>query len=132
MVLLLIMWITACFESVRCCAQDQKAAAPFYKRIAAHFEQAQSLTEAERFYIKAGLARQVSLLPTSPLAVVLALNVQKEAFTPSMQREAFTPNERRLTVYMPKFCRAEAILCMQSCIYTARYKSLAEFGQFAE
>ena len=42
------------------CLQDQKTAAPFYCRIAKHFEQAQSLEEAERFYIKAGLARQVS------------------------------------------------------------------------
>lgn len=42
------------------CLQDQKTAAPFYRRIAEHFEQAQSLEEAERFYIKAGLARQVS------------------------------------------------------------------------
>ncbi len=39
--------------------QDPQAAAPFYQRIAAHFEQAHSLEEAERFYIKAGLARQV-------------------------------------------------------------------------
>lgn len=42
--------------------QDQRTAAPFYQRLAAHFEQAQSLEEAERFYIKAGLARQVPVL----------------------------------------------------------------------
>ncbi len=46
--------------------QDQPTAAPFYSRIAAHFEQAQSLEEAERFYIKAGLARQVRSLFASP------------------------------------------------------------------
>jgi len=46
--------------------QDQRTAAPFYSRIAAHFEQAQSLEEAERFYIKAGLARQVRSLSASP------------------------------------------------------------------
>lgn len=42
--------------------QDQRTAAPFYQRLAAHFEQAESLEEAERFYIKAGLARQVPIL----------------------------------------------------------------------
>lgn len=47
------------------CLQDQKTAAPFYRRIAEHFVQAQSLEEAERFYIKAGLARQVSPPPTT-------------------------------------------------------------------
>ena len=46
--------------------QDQRTAAPFYSRIAAHFEQAHSLEEAERFYIKAGLARQVRSLSASP------------------------------------------------------------------
>ena len=46
--------------------QDQRTAAPFYSRIAAHFEQAQSLDEAERFYIKAGLARRVCISSASP------------------------------------------------------------------
>ena len=46
--------------------QDQRTAAPFYNRIAAHFEQAQSLEEAERFYIKAGLARQVCIVSAPP------------------------------------------------------------------
>ncbi|KAL3149712.1 hypothetical protein ABBQ38_013541 [Trebouxia sp. C0009 RCD-2024] len=39
-------------------SQDQKTAAPFHQRIAEHYAQAQSLEEAERFYIKAGMARQ--------------------------------------------------------------------------
>jgi len=53
-------------DSWQCMMQDQRTAAPFYNRIAAHFEQAQSLEEAERFYIKAGLARQVSILSAFP------------------------------------------------------------------
>ena len=42
--------------------QDPQTAAPFYQRLAVHFEQAQNLEEAERYYIKAGLARKVSWL----------------------------------------------------------------------
>ena len=45
--------------------QDPQTAAPFYQRLALHFEQAQSLEEAERYYIKAGLARKVSKLTAS-------------------------------------------------------------------
>lgn len=54
------------------CPQDQKTAAPFHQRIAEHFAEAQSLEEAERFYIKAGMARQVSLHTCPMLCFVQA------------------------------------------------------------
>ena len=43
-----------------CCEQDQQNTAPFYQRIAVHYQQAGNWDEAERFYIKAGAARKVS------------------------------------------------------------------------
>lgn len=36
--------------------QDHSQALPFYKRIAAHYESTGNLEEAERYYIKAGMA----------------------------------------------------------------------------
>ena len=43
------------------CPQDPTTSQPYYKRIAEHFEQAGNLEEAERHFIKAGMAHQVSL-----------------------------------------------------------------------
>ena len=44
-----------------CALQDPTTSKPYYKRIAEHFEQAGNLEEAERHFIKAEMAHQVSL-----------------------------------------------------------------------
>ena len=40
--------------------QDPTTSKPYYNRIAEHFEQAGNLEEAERHFVKAGMAHQVS------------------------------------------------------------------------
>ena len=52
------MWRRQCWF---CALQDPVTSKPYYKRIAEHFEQAGNLEEAERHFIKAGMAHQVSL-----------------------------------------------------------------------
>lgn len=39
-----------------CSPQDHTQALPYYKRIASHYESIGNLEEAERYYIKAGMA----------------------------------------------------------------------------
>ena len=56
--LLSCMWRRQCYL---CAPQDPVTSKPYYKRIAEHFEQAGNLEEAERHFIKAGMAHQVSL-----------------------------------------------------------------------